>query len=159
AVAGMHAYRMTHFGTDANPAEGRPEALSWPTKVKLLVTGRSPPRPENAGTPADAGLPFEVHRFASDPGVEIEAWFVPRAEPRGPVLLFPGYSASKQALLPEAAALHALGYAPFLVDFRGCGGSSGSVTSLGIHEANDVAAAVDYARGHWPGRPTVLYGV
>jgi hypothetical protein len=54
--------------------------------------------------------------------------------------------------------LHELGYSTFLVDFRGVGGSSGSVTTLGIREAADVAHAVDYVRQTWPGQPVILYG-
>ena len=44
------------------------------------------------------------------------------------------------------------------MDFRGTGGSDGSANSLGYHEANDVAAAVRYARERALPRPLVLYG-
>jgi alpha-beta hydrolase superfamily lysophospholipase len=157
AVAYMHAYRMTHYDP-AGSAFVKPESLSWPTKVGLLLTGRSLARPEIGRTPQDFELPFTVHRFASDPGVELEAWHVPHPDARGLVLFFPGYGSAKSGLLREARAFHDLGYAAFLVDFRGCGGSSGNVTSLGMHEAADVAAALAYARAHWPGLPAVLYG-
>jgi alpha-beta hydrolase superfamily lysophospholipase len=156
-VAFMHAYRMTHYDPDG-AAFVKPESLSWPTKVRLLLTGRSPARPENAGTPQDFELPFTVHRFASAPDVELEAWHIPHPDARGLVLFFPGYGSAKSGLLPEAQVFHDLGYAAFLVDFRGCGGSSGNVTSLGMHEAADVGHALDYARAHWPGLPMVLYG-
>jgi alpha-beta hydrolase superfamily lysophospholipase len=156
-VAYMHAYRMTHYDPDGS-AFVKPESLSWPTKLRLLLTGRSLGRPAVGATPKDFELPFTVHRFASEPGVELEAWHVPHADARGLVLFFPGYGSAKSGLLLEARAFHDLGYATLLVDFRGCGGSSGSVTSLGMHEAADVAAALDYARAHWPGLPTVLYG-
>ena len=45
------------------------------------------------------------------------------------------------------------------VDFRGTGGSSGDDTTLGMREAEDVAAAFVYARDNWPDQPAVLYGV
>jgi alpha-beta hydrolase superfamily lysophospholipase len=61
-------------------------------------------------------------------------------------------------LLPEAKALHQLGYTTFLVDFRGSGGSSGAQTSLGFYEAEDVAQAFGYARSLAPGQPVILYG-
>jgi len=44
------------------------------------------------------------------------------------------------------------------VDFYGSGGSGGSDTSIGFHEATDVASAYEYAR-HLPGgRSIVLHG-
>ena len=66
AVAYMHAYRMTHYDP-AGSAFVKLESLSWPTKVGLLLTGRSLARPEVGRTPQDFHLPFTVHHFASDP--------------------------------------------------------------------------------------------
>jgi hypothetical protein len=74
------------------------------------------------------------------------------------VLLFHGHGGCKCALLREANALREIGYSTLLVDFRGSGGSSGSVTTIGAREADDVAAASAYARAHWPGQPLALFG-
>jgi pimeloyl-ACP methyl ester carboxylesterase len=73
-------------------------------------------------------------------------------------MLFPGYSAAKDTLLPEAVALQSIGFDVLLVDFRGAGGSSGRDNTLGIREAEDVAAVVTFARDRWAGRRTVLFG-
>ena len=62
------------------------------------------------------------------------------------VILFYGYSAEKTSLLDEARAFLDLGASVLLVDFRGSGGSSESYTTVGVHEAEDVAAAIRYAR-------------
>jgi alpha-beta hydrolase superfamily lysophospholipase len=43
-------------------------------------------------------------------------------------------------------------------DFRGCGDSEGAVTTLGMREADDVAAAVAWAKPRLAGRPLVLFG-
>jgi alpha-beta hydrolase superfamily lysophospholipase len=51
-----------------------------------------------------------------------------------------------------------MGYACFLVDFPGSGGSAGRATTIGYREADDVARAADYVRGRWPGRRLLLYG-
>jgi alpha-beta hydrolase superfamily lysophospholipase len=51
-----------------------------------------------------------------------------------------------------------MGYAPFLVDFRGSGGSSGYKTSIGFAEADDVASAVEYVRVSSSHQPIILYG-
>ncbi|MGH8595128.1 MAG: alpha/beta hydrolase, partial [Gammaproteobacteria bacterium] len=62
-------------------------------------------------------------------------------------------------LLSSARVIHELGYVTVLVDFYGSGGSSGSGTTIGVKEADDVAAAVDYVRRRWPKRKIVLYGI
>ena len=74
------------------------------------------------------------------------------------VLLFHGYSSDKSSLLGEAVAFHAMGYPILLVDFRGSGESSESHTSVGFQEADDVAAAVLYAKSNLPQRRMVLFG-
>ena len=55
-------------------------------------------------------------------------------------------------------ALHELGYATFLVDFRGSGGSNGSQTSIGFFEADDVAKAFEYTAPLAAGQPVILFG-
>jgi alpha-beta hydrolase superfamily lysophospholipase len=45
-----------------------------------------------------------------------------------------------------------------LVDFYGSGGSQGSGTSIGFHEAGDVTASYRQAERLGQGRPVVLYG-
>jgi alpha-beta hydrolase superfamily lysophospholipase len=72
--------------------------------------------------------------------------------------MFHGYDSCKANLLPEAAGFHCLGYATFVVDFRGHGGSGGMKTTIGFAEADDVARTVEYARPLAGGRPVILYG-
>jgi alpha-beta hydrolase superfamily lysophospholipase len=158
ALAFLHARALMHF-TPGGTRTRRPEALSILEKAGVVLTGVRIPRPENDGNPGRYGLLFEVHRFPGGDGVELEAWYVPvPGRPRGLVLMFHGYAACKSSLLAEASAFHELGYATFLVDFRGGGGSSGMETSIGVHEADDVAGAWDYARTRWPNQPLILYG-
>ncbi|HEY9889642.1 MAG TPA: alpha/beta fold hydrolase, partial [Candidatus Obscuribacterales bacterium] len=52
-----------------------------------------------------------------------------------------------------------MGYHALMVDFRGQGGSSGTSTTLGLREAEDVAAAVAHADTIGLPRPYVTYGV
>ena len=153
----MHAYSMTHF-SQAGTRTPRPEELSLFGKANVLLTGVRIPRPVNETSPAEAGLPFEVHHFAGNEGIDLEAWYVPHANAKGLILMFHGYAACKAGLLPEGKALHELGYAILLVDFHGSGGSGGSDTSVGFDEATDVAAAVAYARSRWQYRRLLLYG-
>jgi alpha-beta hydrolase superfamily lysophospholipase len=156
-LAYLHARAMTHFVSGGDRTQV-PEKLTMFQKAKVLLTGVTIPRPENRVTPESLGLPFETHRIDGNGGPNLEAWLLPHPHGKAVVLLFHGYSASKTELLSEARVLHELGYAPFLVDFRGSGGSGGDETSIGVYEADDVARAVDYVRGRWPEQRLILYG-
>jgi alpha-beta hydrolase superfamily lysophospholipase len=124
-----------------------------------INTGVKLPRPENHSTPADHYLPFEIRRIPLAKNEQLEAWFVPHSQPRAIVLMFPGYAGVKEAFLTPAAQLYQFGYSSLLVDFRGSGGSSGNDTTLGLREADDVAASFAYAQQQWPGQPIILYGI
>jgi len=157
AVAFMQARRMTHF-VDGGRRTAPPERLSAVEAAVVVLTGVTVPRPLNRRTPAQLGLMYRTHRFPSGHGPELEAWEVPGKAEQPLVLLFHGYAASKAALLTTARGLYGLGAGTLLVDFHGSGGSSGSGTTLGVREAQDVAAAVAFARRRWPQRRLVLYG-
>jgi uncharacterized protein len=156
-LAYRHAHAMTHYVPNGKPWKGRAESMSLMGKAKALCCGIDLGRPSQPGKPSDFGLVHEVHSFAGEVG-DLEAWFVPHCNARGVVLLFHGYTRSKASVLPEARAFHELGYACFLVDFRGCGGSAGDVTTIGYREAGDVVRAVAYVRRNWPGQPLILFG-
>jgi alpha-beta hydrolase superfamily lysophospholipase len=159
------AYRHTRAMTTFSPEGGTRKAgglneaaaLSLPAKAGLLFGGVRLPRPRHHGHPADVGLAYQVHTLAGEAG-DLQAWYVPRTEAHGLVLLFHGYAASMSNLLAEARAFHELGYACFLLDFRASGGSAGDTTTIGYREADDVARAAEYARARWPGEPLVLFG-
>ncbi len=152
-----HAWVMTHYSSGGKSTL-RPEDLSLLARGRVLLTGINLPRPANDKTPADFDLPFETHRIDVPGGIELEAWHIPHSDPRAIVVLFHGYGASKSKLLGEAQAFHDLGCAALLVDFRGSGGSTGSATTLGVFEADDVAAACKLAQDLASGRPVVLFG-
>jgi uncharacterized protein len=165
AVAWMQARAMTHYVT-GKERTAKPEKLSWLDKVGVVFMGVRLPRPVNYQTPANLNLSYKTYRVAVDgPAIAepayLETWFVaaPSAQKaRGVVLLFPPYGGSKSSVLAPAKTLHNLGYHTLLIDFRGAGGSSGSDTTLGVREADDVVMAVADAHRRWPGQPIVLYG-
>ena len=157
AVAFFHARALTHFSAAAGPRTALPEALTPAARLWLLLTGMRNPRPANGPGPA---FPYQTVHFAG-PNGRLEAWYGPPARAaRGTVALFHGYAGDKSRLTAEAAYFRELGYAVVLVDFAGSGGSAGTRTTVGHHEAADVAAAVRWVRAR-PGAPgpLVLYGV
>jgi alpha-beta hydrolase superfamily lysophospholipase len=155
-LAYRHARAMTHFVPGAR-GPGQPESLSAFARARLLLGGLSLPRPSSADTPTRFGLAYEVHHLDGQAG-RLEGWFIPCPRPRGLVLLFHGYMGFKAAHLLEARAFHQLGFACFLLDFRGSGGSAGNVTTIGYREAEDVASAAVYCADRWPGQRLILFG-
>jgi alpha-beta hydrolase superfamily lysophospholipase len=155
-LAYRHARAMTHF-VASGQRTGGPEKLSALQKAAILFTGVQVPHPRSPQCPLDSGLPFTVHNIAGRRG-QLEAWFVPHEKAKGLVLLFHGYAECKARLLPETRAFHDMGYACFLVDFPGSGGSEGDETTIGYREAEDVQASVSYAREKWPDSQLILFG-
>ena len=157
ALAYLHAGSMTRF-VESGTKTRRPEDLAFLDKLQVLVRGVRIPRPVNRRTPADSGLGFSTHRVASGDGVTLDAWHIPAPNPKGLVVLFHGYTSCKQEVIEEAVAFREQGFETLLVDFRGSGGSTGTDTTIGYHEAEDVAHIVDYARSLAENRPLVLFG-
>lgn len=157
AVAYLQARAMTRFA-DSGSRTRPPEELNVLGTARTVLTGVNVPRPRNGATPARLGLQFETHRITTTRGDVLDAWHIPVPSAATLVLVFHGYASSKSALIPIASALHELGHAALLVDFHGSGESSGDGTSLGYLEADDVAAAADYAKRAWPSQTLVFYG-
>lgn len=157
-VAFMQARAMTRF-VESGERTARPEQLDFIDKMAVLVFGVNIPRPRNGSTPAKFNLPFNRHRIPSIDGITLDAWHIPGQDGRPLVLMFHGYAVSKSTLLSTANAFHSIGLSALLADFYGSGESSGTGTTIGLKEADDVAAVVAYARQHWPGRKIILYGI
>jgi alpha-beta hydrolase superfamily lysophospholipase len=157
-LAWIQAWAATHFVPDGQPLE-QLLTLPLPARLWALASGVKIPRPQNRQTPRDHNLPYETYQISLPNGEVLEGWFVPHPQSRGVIIMFTGYAGVKDGLLTPAATVYQLGWSSFLVDFRGTGGSSGNDTTLGMREAQDVAAAFAYARESWPGQPIVLYGV
>ncbi len=157
-VAFMQARAMTHF-SDGGARTAGPEQLSALDKIAVMLSGVNIPRPQNGQTPAQWGLAFETRHFQNSDGATLEAWYVAGAADYPIIALFHGSAASKSALLSAARVFHELGYSVLLVDFYGSGGSTGSGTTIGVKEADDVAATLAYARRTWKAPKVILYGI
>ena len=156
-LAYRHASAMLNYDSSA-VRTASPRALSIGQKAQVLLCGASVPRPTNSRGPADLGLASETVRIKTDDGLSLEGWLLTPDHPRGTILMFHGYSASRSGLLNPSLAFNQMGFATLLVDFRGSGGSDGSATTLGYNEALDVAASWAYARTRKLPQPLVLYG-
>jgi dipeptidyl aminopeptidase/acylaminoacyl peptidase len=158
AFAYLHARALTRF-TSAGTRTPKPEQLTTWEKVRTLAAGARIPRPVNTRSPADVGLAFATVTVPSADGITLEAWVVRAPGAAGWVLLFHGYSESKQQILPALRRFHDLGFGTVAVDFRASGGSTGGQrTTLGYFEAEDVAATVRWARSNLNAEAPILYG-
>lgn len=157
-LAFMQARAMTRF-IETGARTGRPERLSILDKLGVVLSGVSIPRPQSLVTPAHYNLVFETIYLTNRSGDRLETWHIPGRDDGPIVLMYHGYAVSKSTLLATARAIKQLRYGTLLVDFYGAGGSSGSGTTIGVKEADDVAASVDYAKSRWPQRRIVLYGI
>ncbi len=156
-LAWMHARAMTHFVPGARHVP-LPEDMTLGQKAVALVLGVRVPRPTNTLSPRDYRLPFQTITLTASDGVTLEAWSIPGASAEAVWILVHGYADCKCMLLPEAAALHDLGYGCLLVDLRGSGGSEGNVTYMGYREAADVAAAAQWMADTSPQARLCLFG-
>ena len=88
-------------------------------------------------------------------GITLSAWHADGGVAAPLVIFFHGYTTENAARSPK---IHAMGASVLLVDFRGSGGSSKAILTLRYREAEDVAAAVRFAREHPACSAVILYG-
>lgn len=160
-LARRHAQAFLRFevlddGTRTPP----PERLSVGEKLDVLVNGVTISKAKVVRSPEDLGLAFATIEVKTDDGEILSVWRIPPVESKGVAVLFHGYARAKDSLLEAAAGLVELGYTCYLVDFRGSGDSSATYTTVGVHEARDVRAVIEFIEEHQPSAgPLVLYGV
>lgn len=81
-------------------------------------------------TPADYGLPYESVFIPVAPEEKIHGWWLAADSPQAPVLLyFHGNGGNVSSNLPRVQRYHAVGFAVFLIDYRGYGLSQGRFPS------------------------------
>lgn len=119
-------------------------------------------------SPADLGLPYEDIQLTTSDGLTLTAWYIP---PRNGavVLCVHGLGGNRSQMLEEAAFLYRKKYGILLLDLRNHGESEGDVTTLGLYETRDIAAALAFIRqregadaavaafGHSMGAAAVLF--
>ena len=157
-LAYRHARAMLRYAPTGGARTEKPEALAPFAKLRVLLSGVTLPRPIDERPPAVLASAAQVLAIPVSDGIVLSSWYAGRGSEAPLVIFFHGYSTEKTRLLPEAREILAMGAAVLLVDFRGSGGSSESYATLGMLEAEDVAAAVRYAQEHLPHSTLVLYG-
>ncbi|AIE87921.1 alpha/beta hydrolase [Fimbriimonas ginsengisoli] len=108
-------------------------------------------------SPGAMGAPQEKVEFESD-GLTLRGWWVEAEGATSVAILAHGYMMNRSELTPVAYQLWRRGVSCLLLDLRAHGASGGKKSYLGLREADDVVAAVEYARRRTPGARIVLLG-
>lgn len=156
-LAFNHARALTRFRTEGGRTPPT-MVMSPATLVRVLVRGVDLPRPATRRTPADVAPDCRETTIAVGDGVELSAWYCDRGSTTPLVVIFHAYGGEKSAMVREAAAFLGMGASVLLVDFRGSGGSTESYTTVGVHEAADVAAVMAHTRSALAHTRVVLFG-
>lgn len=106
-----------------------------------LITPKRGYEPEGY-RPAD--VPFERVTFHDRAGPRLAGWTAIRERPKGTIVLCHGAWTNHREMESRAEALWNRGFSVMTFDFQGCGESGGRYTTLGLREADDLVAAVDY---------------
>src|SRR5215207_7066302 len=75
-AAFMQARSMTRFAP-AGVRTAAPEQLGYASKLRVLLTGVTVPRPVNRQTPANLDLTFATFHTPSTDGIDLELWHIP----------------------------------------------------------------------------------
>lgn len=108
-------------------------------------------------SPGAMGSPQEEVTIESE-GNLLRCWWVDVPNARAVMILSHGYMMNRAELAPVAHLLAQRGVACLLVDLRAHGKSGGRKSGLGLREAQDVLAAVQWVRTKVPGAKIGLLG-
>jgi len=95
---------------------------------------------------------MEVVQIPTSDGIRLKGYWYPiEGQKSGKtIILGHGYTATAGCMLALVEPLHKMGWNVLAFDFRAHGASKGKKSSLGFHEAKDIAAAVRWAHQNRP---------
>jgi fermentation-respiration switch protein FrsA (DUF1100 family) len=109
-------------------------------------------------TPRAMGLDFEEVWLDAGEGVRLHGWYVAREGAQAVALILHGNAGSIALRLDWLRMFHDLGYAGFIVDYRGYGRSTGSPSEQGTYEDARLAWEHLTAVRGWKGGDVMLLG-
>jgi dipeptidyl aminopeptidase/acylaminoacyl peptidase len=137
AKAGIIAFSALSGGTAATV-----------TAVSAVVAHKATrPQRRKPATVLDSPLlPPEQVSFKSLDGLNINGYFYPNLEARAVLIMCHGFHGAAHDVHEAALMVQAAGYNALTFDFRGCGASEGTRTSVGFWEVQDALGAVEYVK-------------
>jgi len=123
-----------------------------------FLLGIMPRTIDRETTPAAYNLSYDTISFSTADGQTLAGWWIPAEQDTGKtVIAGHGYPTSKSDIIEMVNFLHK-DYNLLLFDFRYFGDSTGSYTTIGHDEQQDVTAAIDYVKETHPDHSIALYG-
>jgi len=116
------------------------------------------PEPHWMVRPSDLDLEAEDVWLSPEPGVQLHAWFFPRAEPLATLLFCHGNAGNVSHRLENVAYLLQSGFQVFLFDYRGYGHSSGQPSEQGLYRDAAAAWAHLVERADTAVAPRIIFG-
>lgn len=156
-LVAVQAYSFTHYVETNREAALRDTktGFSFNQKVKMFFCGIELPRPQTAKYPEK----YEDFTICIDSSKYLKGWFLTTDSlKQGLVLAFHGYKDEKSCMLDEANEILKMGYDVAIIDFMGVGDSSGSETTIGYKEAQNVIETYEYFESKQEGHKIYLYG-
>jgi len=125
--------------------------------IVQFLTSIHPPRYYSTNTPSSYGLEYENISFTTSDNINIRAWLISSEKALGTIIIGHGYPFDKGNILPVVKFLYP-DYNLLLYDHRYFGESSGSISTVGLKEVEDVKAAIDFVHKRFPNKSIALYG-
>jgi fermentation-respiration switch protein FrsA (DUF1100 family) len=127
-------------------------AVSWFVGSRLVAPANQPVfLPE-------IGVPLEEHIIQSESGNQLAAWYAPKAESSGTIVLLHPLRGNRQSMIGRAKLFYEAGFSILMIDFQGHGESPGENITFGHLEKHDADAAVKYASELNPDDPIGVVG-
>lgn len=129
----------------------------------LVYANTHPPKYPLHVPPSVFKADYEDVSFTTEDGILLKGWLIKPAQhaKKAPVIILcHGLGANRSDFTGLASSLAQRGYFVLTFDFRAHGESGGSRTSLGLHEQEDIAAALAFikTRGDIACERTGIYG-
>src|SRR5207237_3517107 len=109
-------------------------------------------------TPWEFQADYEEVDLVTADGVTFGAWFFRQTGSPQVIVISPGHKGRRQDLLGIAVALWRKGFNVLVYSYRGMPGSDRATITLGVHEVQELAAAIAFAHRRVRGARIGLLG-
>src|SRR2546421_2216706 len=113
---------------------------------RLFVPSAPEPMDDFAFTPWEFQADYEEIDLSTVDGVAFGAWFFRQTGSRQVIVISPGHKGRRQDLLGIAVALWRKGFNVLCYSYRGMPASDRALITMGVHEVQELAAAIAFAR-------------
>jgi hypothetical protein len=106
-------------------------------------------------------LPYEKVLFNTKDGLLLRGWFIPCEGSEKTIIFLHGWGTNRGEMFSATHFLHEAGFNLLYFDFRACGESAGTLSTVGYLEVADIEAALEYLKDRKPdaSQQIALHGI